>query len=264
MNIKNCTLILGAAVMLLAGCAEPPLRAMGVLPVPTTHQPRLDPTNKDSEMAVSLQGYGLFNNYWRNVEDIYGGGASVSGTYRFGGFFSPLFVSVGLNGFGGHLNFTCDKENKCGDTYLQWLDSDEGEKSHTFWGLQEQALLGLDFHFVDNVFIGFGGGVLTYQSGGDYEKYRNRILKNDEILNKDRDDVTVIPLAGLWFGYHFGPKGKYGTLSIDAFASTQYIYEDLIIFLPVTASYHHPSGFYGGVGTMQGNVDVFVGKTFVF
>ena len=252
------------AIIFLAGCSNPRLRSMGELPVPTTHQPRLDPTSKDSEKAVSLQGYGLFNNSWSNVEDIYGGGASVSGIYRFGRFFSPLFVSVGLNGFGGRLDFTCDKEKKCGDTYLGWLDGDEGEKSRTFWGLQEQALLGLDFHFADNVFIGFGGGVLTYQGGGDYEKYRDRILKNDKKMKNDGEDAVAVPLAGLWFGYHFGEKGKYGTVSVDVFTSTQYDYDMLMFYAPITVCYYHPSGFYGGVGTMFGNVDIFVGKTFVF
>ena len=255
--------LFGIAAFSLTGCLSTQLKSMGTYPMPIAHQPRLAPDSKEAEKVISVDGVGLFNESWTNTEQIYGGGAYVSGIYRLPGELSPLFASVSVGGFGGHVNFTCDEKKDCDKGYLDWLKSHEGHSDQSFWGIQERAFVGFEYNTPANIFFGLGGGAFVYQSGGDFDKARKKLDKKFPKIDRKGGHIDAFLLGSAWLGYHIGQNGKYGAVSLDISTSDAFS-DDNTVSLPINLGYFHPTGFHGGVGFTGSGIDAFFGKSFQF
>ena len=247
----------------LSGCVSTSFRSMGSLPTPIVHQARSAPDSKQAEFQLSVDGVGLLHESWFNTDQIYGGGGIVGGSFHFGGIASPLFISTHVGGFGGKLNFACDKKENCADDYSYWLSNGGDEKSHSFWALQEQLTVGAEFHPF-NVFLGFGGGMRAFQGGGDFDDRRSELEDNQMHVKNYDDGYGFSPVVSLWLGSYIGQNGKYGGLSFQFDWTKEDINDEAnTTYIPITFSYFHPTGFRGGVtlASLKG-AEVFIGKTF--
>lgn len=250
--------------MLLTGCVTTTLRSMASQPMPTAHQPRVNPESKDAEVDVSVDGFGMIKHHWFNTSEINAGGGMLGFTYRFGGKLSPLFVNANVGAFGGTVQFDCDKKSRCDSTYLKWIDTDEGKDDYSFWSVSEQVVAGAEFQLPAQFFLGFGAGVKLIQGGGDYDDKREELEdRNPSVENVD-DRFEVAPIGDFWVGYHIGSQGRYGAVTVQGEISTYYQTKDGTN-VPVSLSYFHPTGFHGGLTWVRDTDFTFsLGKTFSF
>lgn len=255
--------ILCLAMLGLTGCLSAELKSMGTYPMPVAHQPRIAPDSKEVENVVSADGFTLFNQGWSNTEKIYGGGGFLSAIHRMNGWLSPMFASVTVGGYGGNLNFACDYDEDCSEEYLAWLKTSGDRYDISFWAIQERFMAGFEFNTPINLFLGFGGGILMYQSGGEYDDARKDLdRKFRKIYNKD-GAIDAFLLGSIWLGYHIGKNAKYGSISVDLDISNAYL-SNYVLSTPINIGYFHPSGFHGGIGANSYGVDLFFGKSFKF
>jgi len=268
MNIKKliCTVACLGFTTILSGCLCTSFRSMSSMPLPTPHQPRLNPESKDREINLSVNGFGITNGDWFSTANVNAGGGQVEGTIRPGGFFSPLFASASFSGFGGNVNFDCKVAKNCSDQYYAWLLSKEGQKKYSFWGTRENLRTGFEFHPPIYLFFGLSAEVQFYQGGGEFDRQRKK-LRNDMrgIRNLD-DGYGNLFAISTWNGFHLGKKGQYGSISLEISYSLDYIDDDSNMnYLLSTLSYYHPSGFYGGVSGFSGDdISFYGGKIFQF
>lgn len=247
----------------LNGCVSTNLRSMGSMPMQTMHQPRLAPENKDAQVAVTVDGFGLIGNTWYNTEEIYGAGGLVNGIYRFGNTLSPLFVSATVGGLGGNLRFNCKGKHDCSSEFHEWLLNDDANKDYDFWAIQERLVAGAEFNFGKWLFLEIGGGFQMFQSGGSFDDTRDEMEDALDINNKD-DGFDISYFADLQIGHHLGQNGHYGTIAVEAMFSGFYVDSDKTR-IPISLGYFHPTGFHGGaIFTTDAGVSVFAGKTFTF
>lgn len=253
--------------MMLTGCLVPKTQSLAksLMPSPLTH--RVDASDRDSRFSIAGSGYyGHTGSPKDNVKDANVGGGNVSSTFRFGGFFSPLFVNAAFGAFGGYSGFSCS-ESSCGsgesefEKYETWLKTPEGKDSYLTWAVRERLLVGLDFNLGPYLILGAAAGLQLYQEGGEY--YQKRLdLDNPENRIAENDDGKIggTLLLPVWVGTHLGRHGEYGTLAAeyDLMASTSYSME-------VKFTYTHPTGFFVGyqIGRFVRH-NFYFGKEFVF
>jgi len=248
----------------LIGCMSTTLRSMATQPIPTAHQPRINPDSKDSEIDLSIEGFGTINHTWFNTQDINAGGGVLEFNYSPGGKISPLFIGTDLSIYAGSVQFDCERTSHCSDSYRAWLTSETGQEKYTFWSISEKIAAGAEIHLPANLFLGIDGGIRLFQGGGSYDDKRQELdHKIPSVKNLD-DGNGVAPVADFWLGYHFGNQGRYGATTLQGSWSTLY-QDEQETKIPITLSYFHPSGFHGGISWV-GNTDfsIYLGKTFSF
>ncbi len=253
---------------ILSGCLSTSLQSMSSRPLTTAHQPRLDPSSKDTEFTLSVNALGTFSSgdSWFNTQKAVGGGGEIGGTYRLGNVLSPLFFSGTISGFGGKVNFDCENDEKCDGQYQTWLASRDGQDDYSFWGTREVIRTGLEFHPPIYLFFGLGAGIQFYQGGGKYDRQREKLDERFVSINNIDDGIDYSYLFSTWTGFHLGKKGQYGTISLELSFSNSYINNEAdVIYIPGTISYFHPSGFQGGLTLFTDKGFVFYGgKSFQF
>ncbi len=267
-NIMKKELILLAVVSVsLTGCLQPTARSMGatLMPSPLTH--RANPDSASQEISLAASGFYGHTGDAYNVENLNAGGGNVGVTYRLGGKLSPLFANVAVGAFGGSLRFGCDKNSNCDKNssfdqkYADWLESDEGSKSYSFWNVQERILAGADFNIGYAIF-GAAGGVQLFQGGSDYDDMREK-LDDEGLVNSKDEKNGVGAVSSVWLGSYLGRQGQYGNLVAEMDIFYKGDIDDWTSSIKWT--YTHPSGFFGGVA--YGNLmelTLFAGKQFVF
>jgi hypothetical protein len=267
-NIMKKELILLAVVSVsLTGCLQPTARSMGatLMPSPLTH--RANPDSASQEISLAASGFYGHTGDAYNVENLNAGGGNVGVTYRLGGKLSPLFANVAVGAFGGSLRFGCDKNSNCDKNssfdqkYADWLESDEGSKSYSFWNVQERILAGADFNIGYAIF-GAAGGVQLFQGGSDYDDMREK-LDDEGLVNSKDEKNGVGAVSSVWLGSYLGRHGQYGNLVAEMDIFYKGDIDDWTSSIKWT--YTHPSGFFGGVA--YGNLmelTLFAGKQFVF
>ena len=245
---KNLFLAVAILCLTLTGCWSTHLKSMGTYPMPVAHQPRIAPDSKEVENVVSADGFTLFNQGWSNTEKIYGGGGFLSAIHRMNGWLSPMFASVTVGGYGGNLNFACDYDEDCSEEYLAWLKTSGDRYDISFWAIQERFMAGFEFNTPINVFLGFGGGILMYQSGGEYDDARKDLDRKFRKIYNKGGAIDAFLL---------------GSISVDLDISNAYL-SNHVLSTPINIGYFHPSGFHGGIGANSYGVDLFFGKSFKF
>lgn len=267
--MKKMIPLAGLSVMAIAltGCLQPTARSMGatLMPAPLTH--RANPDSASQEVSLAASGfYGHTGNAY-NVEDLNAGGGNVGVTYRLGGKLSPLFANVAVGAFGGSLQFGCDKNSDCDESnsfdqkYADWLKSDEGSDSYSFWNVQERVLVGADFN-VGYAIFGAAAGVQMFQGGSDYDDMREKLGEDNLVDNVDKNNGVGV-VSSVWLGSYLGRQGQYGNLVAEMDIFYKGDIDDWTSSIKWT--YTHPSGFFGGAA--YGNLmelTLFAGKQFVF
>ena len=258
-------LLLSIVVCLLVGCNKPFLQTMGSNPMPIYHEPRLS-AEQQKNFSVGADLFGTPYGIGQNVDEVHSVGGDLFAQYRF---LDVFFVQAAFAGNGGSLKFDCN-DGPCWDNYHKWMDSKEGEDSHSFWSLQEQAMLGLDFN-IGLVQFGFGGGVMLSQSNGDYEDKRKELAEIG-VINSPAESNEIFPMIGFWYGFNLGKNARYGVIKSETrmvFSSHLSDEGSLIGGVGSAMSmglvYYHPSGFHGGLSTStQELFSISLGKTFSF
>ena len=265
--MKKELILLAVVSVSLTGCLQPTARSMGatLMPSPLTH--RANPDSASQEISLAASGFYGHTGDAYNVENLNAGGGNVGVTYRLGGKLSPLFANVAVGAFGGSLRFGCDKNSNCDKNssfdqkYADWLESDEGSKSYSFWNVQERILAGADFNIGYAIF-GAAGGVQLFQGGSDYDDVREK-LDEDRIVNSIDGNNGVAAVSSVWLGSYLGRHGQYGNLVAEMDIFYKGDIDDWTSSIKWT--YTHPSGFFGGAA--YGNLmelTLFAGKQFVF
>ncbi len=262
------TTCLGLGVsMLFTGCLSPRTQSLAksLMPSPLMH--RADGNDSESRLSVAASGYyGHTGDPADNVKDVNIGGGNISSTFRFGGFFSPLFVNAAFGAFGGSSSFSCsesscDSDKKEFEAYKDWLRTPEGRDDYQTWALQERLLVGLDFNLGPYLILGAAGGLQLYQEGGEYYRMRRDLDNPENRIAENADDKTGCTLLlPVWVGTHLGRHGEYGTLvaEYDLMASTGYSVD-------MRFTYTHPTGFFAGYQISRiVRHSVYFGKEFVF
>lgn len=256
--------------VVLTGCF-PRTRSVGVslMPVPLQHRPNGE--DEKPHFAVSGSGYyGHTGISTDNVKDVDVGGGDISSTFHLGGFFSPVFMNVGVGAFRGYSGFSCSTGNCSGrersesERYREWLQTPEGRDSYSTWALQERLMFGLDFNPGPYLIIGLAGGLQWYQEGGEYYRMRKNLEHGEHVIAKSPEDKTGNSYgASGWIGSHLGRHGQYGNFVIQYdlyFSGGEEGFNSATKY-----TYTHPTGFFAGYqyGSLV-NHSFYFGKEFVF
>lgn len=258
MNMKIRLLFTLAFVPLLfCGCMKPSFHSMGVSPMIVEHPARAIPHGDSLEMSVSADAFGGYIRSGMNTEKGFDAGGAVSFLLRPAGAYSPLFMEAAVGGKYGQVKFA-DGDYFDGG-YSKWLMTKDGEKSYSFYSIQERITAGADFDLGSYVMLGFGGGVQFFQGGGEFDDKRDELEKLRIADNYD-DGYGVKPVGMLRVG---GRLGKIGTLMLEY---SQTFATHLADFgTNISLSYAHPSGLHAGLFMdLDAGVGLSLGKTFRF
>ena len=259
------TMLAGFAAM-LSGCLEPTSRSMGATLMPSPIMHKLTPDTTTSNISIGATGFGGFTDNEYNVRNLTAFGGSLDFTYHISGS-NPFFINVAVGGLGGSLKFSCDTENNSNcntllhDSYAQWLVSDEGQKSYSFWNTQERILAGFDFS-AEYIIIGLAGGFQFFQGASKYDDMRKKL--NDDHIAHDIDgkrDYGVV--MAYWLGFYMGDHGKYGNLV----AELDILHKDGLDNWTTSnkLTYTHTTGFFAGIASNSLIAwTVYAGKRFDF
>lgn len=249
------------STILLTGCLNTTLMSMGTQPIPLVHQPRQNMDKSKPEIGISADGFGIINGHWVNTHQIYGGGGIINGTIYGAKPISPFFINFSFGGYGGNVKFTCDEEENCRDKYFDWLDSDEGKKTYSFFAFQEKISLGIEFNpwrFI----LGLSAGMHAFEGGGDYDNQRKELADLPNVVNESDNGANFI--FSSWLGFQIGEDGKYGAVVSELQLSGLYAHDESAEG-QASLSYFHPSGFHGGITFVRTpGIELFAGKTFYF
>ena len=265
--MKKELILLAAMSLALTGCLQPNARSMGATLMSASLMHRSSPDSTSQEVSVAASGFYGHTGDAYNVEDLNAGGGNVSVTYRLGGVYSPLFMNVAVAALGGSLRFGCDRDSDCDKNspvdkkYIDWLESDEGSESYSFWNGQQRLLVGVDLSF-GYAIVGAGAGVQLFQGGSDYDDMREKLDEAGLVDNLDNESGFGA-VSSVWLGSYLGRHGQYGNLVAEMNVLNKGGFNNWVSSIKWT--YTHPTGFFGGAA--YGNLmemTLFVGKEFVF
>lgn len=259
--MKKKIIALSFMAMVLTAC-EPSSRSMGaaLMPAPLTH--RVSAADTTSKATIDVSGFWANTSSDYNIKDMNAGGGNLGFSSRLWG---PFFANVAAGAFGGTLKFACSgsdcTESSFGDEgYRKWLKTSEGEKSYSFFNIQERVLAGVDFDIGPFFFIGVAGGVQLFQGASDFDDVRGE-LDDLRLVNDEDGKYGVAGTSSVWLGSRLGRQGQYGLIN----AEWDILYKgDIDMWTSTTKfTYAHPSGFYGGaaLGDLM-SLTIFAGKIF--
>lgn len=259
MNMKNLLLPVVALVpMLFCGCMKPYFHSMGVSPMIVDHPARTVAHGDSSEVSVSADAFGGYINKGLNTENGFNAGGTVSFLYRPAGALSPLFVEAAVSGKYGQVKFT-DGDDDFDNRFGEWLKTKDGEKSYSFYSIQERITAGADFDLGSYLMLGLGGGVQFFQGGGEFDDKRDE-LETLRIAENYDDGYGVRPVGMLRVG---GRLGKNGILMLEYSQTFASHLADM--GSNISLSYSHPTGLHAGLFMdMDAGLGLSLGKTFRF
>lgn len=266
-------LALGTLSLLFTGCA-PRTHSMGYTLMPSPLQHRVNPDSVNNNIDVSASGFWGFTDEDENIKSVKAGGGNVSATYRFNKSSAFFFANVAAGGFGGSAKFSCDENDDCDEfskkleskNYWEWLNSNDGHKVYSFGVAQERVSLGGEINN-NELILGFAEGVQFYQTGGSYERTRERLMDMGYARRKDSEGrLDWANVSMLWLGTYLGKSGRLGNVVIefDILHGRGGFFDDGWTH-STKYTYTHPSGFF--VGAAEGSLVswlFYAGKQFSF
>lgn len=245
-------------LLIFTGCDNVKLLAMGSYPIPLMHEPRTSKSDAE-EKVISADFYKTNSGALLNTKDINSLGASAHFTYRAGGDFSWLFLSVAASGSYGKLKLDCPNYLCDGDFNSEYAAVVNRNRTYSYSSMQELARVGVEA--TPGFFVmGLSGGVHLYQDSGPFEVIRDSLKKEGIVKGNAYRGLLLENRA--WLGLRLGSSGKYGTINTEMIIQSNSSYSDNMVRF--NFGYFHPTGWHGGLLGTGNGVSLTAGKSFYF